>query len=123
MHNHLIDLNVYGDDCPVTKEECVNHVSKRLGTALRKVAAEGHQEGVITYGKGYGKLTSTAIVQLQKYYGRAIWSHPNDLEGMRNAVFASLLHALSTDEDPHHDHCPAGAASCCFFRHAVAKGE
>ena len=29
-YNHLVDLNVYGDDCPVTKEQCVNHVSKRL---------------------------------------------------------------------------------------------
>ena len=35
----------------------------------------------------------------------------NDLEGMRNAVFASFLHALSTDEDPHHDRCPAGSSS------------
>ena len=38
-------------------------------------------------------------------------------------MFASFLHALSTDEDPHHDRCPAGASSWCFFRRAVAKGE
>ena len=83
----------------MTKEECVNHVSKRLGTVLRKVPAEGRQEGVITGGKGYGKLTSNAIVQLQKYYGRAIRSHPNDLEGMRNAVFASFFLNLSCTVD------------------------
>ncbi|KAK2182012.1 hypothetical protein NP493_372g05029 [Ridgeia piscesae] len=122
-YNHIVDLYVYGDDCPVTKEEFVNHVSKRLGTALRKLAPEGRQEGVISGGKGYGKLTSTAIVQLQKYYGRAIRSHPNDLEGMRNALFASFFHALSTDEDPHHDRCPAGSSSRCFFHRAVAKGD
>ena len=97
---------------------CQPCVEETWHLALSKVAAEGHEEGVITGGKGYGKLTSTAIVQLQNYYGRAIWSHPIDLEGMRNAVFASLLHALSTD-----DHCPAGASSWCFFRRAVAKDE
>ena len=42
-YNHLVDLNIYGDNCPVTKEECVNHVRKRLGTALRKVAGEGRK--------------------------------------------------------------------------------
>ena len=61
-------------------------------------------------GKAYGKLTSKAIEQLQKYYGRVIRSHPNDLEGKRYAVFDSFLHALSTDEDPHHDRCPARAS-------------
>ena len=33
--NQLVSLNVYGKDCTITKEECINHVSKRLGTALR----------------------------------------------------------------------------------------
>ena len=48
--NHLVDLNINRDVCPVTKEECVNDVSKRLGTALRNVAGEGSQEGVVTGG-------------------------------------------------------------------------
>ena len=56
-YNHLVDLNIYGNNCPVTKEECVNHVRKRLGTALRKVAGEGREEGVVTGGKGHSKLT------------------------------------------------------------------
>ena len=102
----------------MTKEECVNHMSKRLRTALRKVAAEGCQENVVTGGKGFGELTSNAIMQLQKYYGRAIRSHPDDLE-----VPASFLHVLSIDEVPYHDCCPAGASSWCFFCRAVAKGE
>ncbi|KAI0222670.1 eIF-2-alpha kinase activator GCN1 [Lamellibrachia satsuma] len=122
-YNHLVSLNVYGDDCQVTKEECVNHVSKRMGTALRKVAAEGQQEGVVTGGRGHGKLTAAAITELTKYYGNAIRSHPDDLDGMRTAVFATFLHALSTDDDPHHDRCPAGISSWCFYQRAVAKGE
>ena len=42
---------------------------------------------------------------------------------MRNAVFASFFHAISTDEDPHHDRCPVGAGKWCFVQKACAKGE
>ena len=61
-------LNVYSDACPIQKEECVNHVSKRLGTALHKVVGEGHKEGVVTSGKGFGKLTAVTIDKLTRYY-------------------------------------------------------
>ena len=47
-------------------------MSKRLGTALRKVAAEGRQEGVVTGGRGYGELTADTITKLTKYYGNAM---------------------------------------------------
>ena len=42
---------------------------------------------------------------------------------MRSAVFASFFHAASTDEEPHHNHCPIGRNSWCFFQRALAKGE
>ena len=38
--NELTAIKPYGDEVPVEKEECVNHVSKRLGTALRNMAAD-----------------------------------------------------------------------------------
>ena len=122
-YNHIASLNIYGDNCHVEKEECINHVSKRLGTALRKVAAEGRQEGVVTGGKGYSKLTAATIVKLTSYYGKAIRSNSNNLDGMRKAVFATFFHALSTDDDPHHNRCPKGRESLCFYQNAVAKGE
>ena len=121
--NHLVSLNVYGEDCTITKEECINHVSKRLVTALRKVAAEGRQEGVVTGGRGYGKLTAATITKLTKYYGNAIRSHPGNLDAMRNAVFATFLHALSTDEDPHHDRCPSGVFTDEQLRRASDQGH
>ena len=77
----------------------------------------------MTGGKGHGKLTAATILRLTKYYSNAIRSNLNDLEGMRNAVFATFLHAVSSDEDPHHNRCPAGASSWCFYQRAVAKGE
>ena len=42
--NHLSGLQVYRD-VELQKEECINHVSKRLGTALRKLAASGKKAG------------------------------------------------------------------------------
>ncbi|GFU88191.1 uncharacterized protein TNCV_845841 [Trichonephila clavipes] len=34
-HQHLNEKQVYGDDVAIEKEDCVNHVAKRLGTAFR----------------------------------------------------------------------------------------
>ena len=33
------------------------------------------------------------------------------------------FHAASTDDEPHHNHCPTGTNSWCFFQRALAKGE
>ncbi|XP_046671186.1 proline-rich protein 36-like [Homalodisca vitripennis] len=35
--SHLQNLKVYGEDVPIVKEECVNHIAKRLRTGLRNV--------------------------------------------------------------------------------------
>ena len=45
LFKHLTNLCVY-DDVELRKEECINHVTKRLGTALRKLAAPGKKGGV-----------------------------------------------------------------------------
>ena len=39
---HLCSLNVYGEDVSLVKEECINHVAKRLGTALRKLSTQSN---------------------------------------------------------------------------------
>ena len=36
----LNDMAPYGDDVKIEKEECINHVSKRLGKALRELAKQ-----------------------------------------------------------------------------------
>ena len=112
---HLCDLNVY-PAVPINKEECVNHVAKRMGTALRKLASEGKKAGT-TLG---GRLTQATITKLTGY---SIRSHPGDTVAMRHAVFATFFHAASTDEEPHHNHCPVGRDSWCFFQQALAMEE
>ena len=61
--NHLTSLHVYGD-VELQKEECVNHVAKRPGTALRKCAASGKKAGITLGGKGHGKLKQRPIDSL-----------------------------------------------------------
>ena len=119
---HLTGLKVYGD-VVLEKEECINHVSKRLGTALRNLASSGKKAGVTLGGRGHGKLTQAAITKLTAYYGKAVRAHSGDLAGMRDAVLASFYHAISTDDVPQHDRCPQGADSWCFVQRAYAEDE
>ena len=111
----LSSLRVYGD-VELQKEEGINHVSKRLGTAQRKMAASGKKAGITLGGRGFGKLKQTTIVQLTKYYGLAVRAHPNDVDGMQDAVLATFEHSSSTDEKPQHNKCPVGADSWCSSR-------
>ena len=50
-HKELVSSKVYGDEHIVKKEECVNHVGKRMGTALNNIVAEAKSEGSSVSGK------------------------------------------------------------------------
>ncbi|GBN77789.1 hypothetical protein AVEN_59582-1 [Araneus ventricosus] len=58
-YQHLSELKVYGDNVKIAKEECVNHVSKRLGTALRNSVKEWRARGVTLGGKKHGTSVIT----------------------------------------------------------------
>ncbi|ESO93471.1 hypothetical protein LOTGIDRAFT_175538 [Lottia gigantea] len=98
-YDHINNLKLYN----VEKQECINHVAKRMGTALRKLAKDGKKLGVVLGGKGQGKLTQTTINKLTIYYGKAIRENLDNLDAMRDAVYANFLHALSTESVPHHN--------------------
>ena len=106
-YKHLCGLKVYGDTTKLVKEKCVNHVSKRMGTALRKLKNTGVSLG----GRGHGKLTDNVTNRLQIVYNNAIHTHRNELQEMQDAVFASFEHASLTDERPDIEHCPKGKDS------------
>jgi hypothetical protein len=101
--------DIYGDD-KVIKMECVGHVQKRVGTRLRKLKKDKTGLG------GKGRLTNFTVDRLQNYYGIAIRSNVNDLEGMKKAILASLFHVASSKEKDYHSHCPDGASSWCRFK-------
>uniref|UniRef100_A0A1E1XP14 Putative kolobok-8 hm n=1 Tax=Amblyomma sculptum TaxID=1581419 RepID=A0A1E1XP14_AMBSC len=114
----LCNEQIYGF-IPLTKEDCVNHVQKRMGTALRSLVNKA-KKGEALGGKG--GLTQDVIKRLTSYYGLALRSSTN-VEEMQRAVMATLHHISSTDAEPHHDLCPPGARSWCRHRAAEAEGK
>ena len=99
----------------VEKRECIGHVQKRVGTALRKLKRENPGLG------GRGKLTDGTIDKLQNYYGIAIRSNVGNLAGMKKAIHASLMHCASSESCPLHDHCPPGSTSWCRYQQDKAN--
>ncbi|KYN50131.1 hypothetical protein ALC62_00159 [Cyphomyrmex costatus] len=121
--SHLNEMEVYGKDFIIQKEECINHVKKRqLGTALRDIVKLWRNRGVTLGGRMYGALKGTTIDKLCKYYQAAIYRNKNDVTAMKNEIMAIIYHGVSTDENPQHQFCPAGENSWCFYQTAKARG-
>lgn len=104
------------DDLIVQKKECIDHVQKRMGTRLRNLKKNTKGLG------GKGKLTAKLIDELAIYYGLAIRRNPDSAEKMRNDIWATLFHKISTDEKPQHDKCPPGKDSWCSWQKSKANG-
>ncbi|GFY21064.1 uncharacterized protein TNCV_3991081 [Trichonephila clavipes] len=122
-YQYLNTKEVYGPEIKIKKEECINHVSKRLGTSLRKAVKEWWARGVSLGGKSRGSLKEETIKKWSRYYQNAIRSNKGDVEAMKTAIYATLFHSISTDQKPQHFKCPTGKDSWCFFQAALTRGE
>ncbi|GFX15856.1 uncharacterized protein TNCV_1061781 [Trichonephila clavipes] len=60
-YQYLNTKGVYGPEIKIKKEECTNHVSKRLGTSLRKAVKGWRARGVSLGGKSRGSLKEETI--------------------------------------------------------------
>ena len=69
-------LNVYGVDSVIGKEDCINRITKKLGTDLRKLSTQSKKKGFTLGGRGWGKPTHPAIVKLTAYYRVVIRAQP-----------------------------------------------
>ena len=82
----------FNENYVVENEECVGHIQKRLGTALREYKKK--KKGVkLLDGKGVGgtnRLTDKFIDKMQNHYGEAIRSNCGNLEKMVNSIWAVL---------------------------------
>ena len=120
----VCDVAPYGPDVVMTKEECVGHVQKRVGSNLRKLkkdmTGQKLDDGLAIGGRG--RLTEMTMDKLQALYGMAVRGHPYDLQGMARAIWASLMHSVSTDSKPCHQYCPPGANSWCKWQQEQAGG-
>lgn len=94
------------------KEECVNHVAKRLGASLETMTKKSQGSGAPLGGRGM--LTATMIKTLQTYYQTAIKNNAGDIKAMKQAIMATPYHVTSSDDDPDHRSCPEN--SWCWFK-------
>ena len=121
----LSSLQPYGQEHPIQKLDCVGHVKKRLGSALRNLKVRNLQGPEVDDGKTIGRagrLTDGLINSLQNYYGDAIRQNKGDLQAMVRAGQASLLDTNPSDDHPRHHLCPTGERSWCGWQRAQAKG-
>ncbi len=116
-YSSVVDKHPYGHDVEIVKKECVGHVQKRCGTALRKLKTECGTKKFDdnkTIG-GKGRLTILRIDQLQIYYGLAIRRKVGSVEGMKIAISAILKHSGSTDDNRNHVDCPTSDDTWCGY--------
>ena len=90
----------------------------RIGNRLRKLKKTVPGLG----GVGSGQLNNAVIDRLQNYYGIAIRTNVGNLEGMKRAIYVSLLHVASSEKNKWHGHCPKGKYSWCSFQVDEANG-
>ena len=110
----------FGTGYEVKKEECVGHVQKRLGTALRKYKNDKKKQK-LSDGKGVGgrgRLTDKVIDKTLNYYGKAIRGNKGDLEGMKKSIKAIQHHKIKNDKESlkkQHEYCPKSADTWCKY--------
>ena len=110
----------YGERYIVSKEDCIGHIQKRMGAALRRFKKE-KSGSRLSDGKSVGGkdcLTDAMIDKIQGYYGKAIRSHIASLDGMYEASWA-IYHQVVMDSnkslEKQHEYCPIGKESWCTF--------
>jgi hypothetical protein len=109
----------FGVAYEIKKEECVGHVQKRLGTALRKYKNDKGKK--LSDGKsvgGKGRLTDKVIDKRQNYYGKAIRGNKGNLEGMKSSIKAIQHHMIRNENltlDKQHQYCPRSPDTWCKY--------
>ena len=110
----------FGHGYEIIKEECVGHVQKRLGTALRRY--KNNTKGKkLSDGKpigGRGRLTDKIIDRMQNYYGNAIRGNKGNVEGMKTSIKAIQHHMIKNESstlDEQHQYCPKLSDTWCKY--------
>ena len=97
-------MNIHGN-IEITKEEWINHISKRLGTGLRNKIVEWRNKGITYGGQKESSSKEETIIKLTNFYRKAIKDNVPDIDKMKSAIYASLYHS-STDKLQRHSKCP-----------------
>lgn len=111
-YNHVSALELY--DKEVAKEDCVNHVAKRVYAGLEKLKKAKKKL------EGRSKFTNVVIKRMTNYYASALKENGPDMTAIQQGVFATLLHMYSTDKEPRRNACPKGKESWCHHNRHLA---
>ncbi|GBN94037.1 hypothetical protein AVEN_128683-1 [Araneus ventricosus] len=122
-YQDLLEFDVYDDSMNISKEECLNHVAKRLGTGLRNKVKEWRSKCVTNSGRKEGSLKESTIFKHSNFYRKAITESVPDVQKMKTAIFASLFHNSSTYKAPKHNKFPTGLTSWSFYQNTLANNE
>ena len=107
------DLEVY--DIQVVKEDCVNHIAKRIFNSLTTLKNNNKKQL-------NRKLTLAKMKKITNTYATNLRRRAPDIAAMKIDVMGGLFHMMSSDRDHNHKMCPLGATSWCAFNRAIAKG-
>ena len=112
-------INVYEEK--VTKEDCVNHIAKRMwhGIEVIKKKLKGTPQSIT----GLGKVTAKLQKRMMNYYAKALRTNAPDVVAMKEGAYGSLMHMMSTDDNPQHTFCPPGEKSWCHYARETATGQ
>ncbi|GBM55783.1 hypothetical protein AVEN_190363-1 [Araneus ventricosus] len=122
-YQDLLELDVYDDSMNISKEECLNHEAKRLGTGLRNKVKEWRSRCVTNGGRKEGSLKESTIFKHSNFYRKAIKESVTDVQKMKTAIFASLFHNSSTYKAPKYNKCRIGVTSWGFYQSTFPNNE
>ena len=118
----------FGDQYRVTKEDCIGHIQKRMGSALRTY--KNNSKGrLLSDGKsvgGTGRLTDKVVDHIQTYYGYAIRNNKGNQEKIVKAIWAIFYHMILGPSyetvEGQHSYCPDGGESWCKYKKDIRFG-
>ena len=127
-HTKVLEIQPYGPNEFIDKEDCISHVRKKLGAALCNLVSDCSKRGVTLGGGGARSWPSGCRIhsdrKLQIHHRRAIRRAKIAVE-MRLNILASVYHGYSTDDLPQHQFCPPppppGPDSWCFFKKSIGE--
>ncbi|GBO21403.1 hypothetical protein AVEN_247756-1 [Araneus ventricosus] len=122
-YKNLLELDVYDDSMKISKEECLNHVAKRLGTGLRNKIKEWRSKCVTNGSRKEESLKESTLFKHSNFYRKAIKDNVPDVQKMKTAIFVLLFHTSSTDKAPVHNAFPTVLTSWRFYQSALANNE
>ena len=98
------------------KEDCVNHIAKRMFNALMNLKKSNK--------KAFDrKLTEHMITKITNIYAANLKRAAPDVDKMRSDVIGGIFHMAATDKNPNHKKCPDGVDSWCSYKRAIANDE